>query len=550
MIDAYSYIRFSTPGQLEGDSLRRQTQSAIDYAKANDLVLRDESYQDLGMSAFKGKNLREGALGAFLKAVDDGLIPKGSYLLVENIDRLSRAVIDEALELFLSIIRRGIVIVTLQDKQVYSSDRIREDRGISLIISITYMMRAHEESATKSKRIKEAVKARVAQNRPIGSTPPWLALNEAKTGYIQLTEKVAIVRRIFDAALAGQGAYLISKQLNQEQVPVLRNAITWSVQTVMKLLHSESVFGRLVSKHGVFDDHYPAIIDKAVYFKVQELIELRNRVGKGRKGKNDEVANLFSGLCRCGDCGGPMRFVSATNGAKSAVNHYIECSRKYDSQNCPSAVRLNYEPIERAVLTYLLVFRGIKVKSEAISIDPTDAIRAEIKDKEQQIQKLLDLIESSGQQESRNLLGRLSKREQELEGLQQQLRNVVPARSLKRDLEESQAAFDEHKRLKNTPGPELNKARLRLQGVIKQFIERIDFPSNIREGQINKTPVKRRVAKITFRGDWNALLMKHHLQQKLGKLTPELVARVERTMSGPQAILYEVPKVGARRTSR
>ena len=48
---AYSYLRFSTPGQLEGDSLRRQTEAARAYAERHGLELSDLSYRDLGKSA-------------------------------------------------------------------------------------------------------------------------------------------------------------------------------------------------------------------------------------------------------------------------------------------------------------------------------------------------------------------------------------------------------------------------------------------------------------------------------------------------------------------
>ena len=88
---AYSYLRFSTTEQLKGDSLRRQTQAARAYADTHGLDLDEAlTFRDLGVSAFKGKNVAEGALGAFLQAVDAGRVPPGSWLLVENLDRLSR----------------------------------------------------------------------------------------------------------------------------------------------------------------------------------------------------------------------------------------------------------------------------------------------------------------------------------------------------------------------------------------------------------------------------------------------------------------------------
>ena len=46
---AYSYIRFSTPEQMKGDSLRRQLEASRKYAAEHDLVL-DDTLRDLGKS--------------------------------------------------------------------------------------------------------------------------------------------------------------------------------------------------------------------------------------------------------------------------------------------------------------------------------------------------------------------------------------------------------------------------------------------------------------------------------------------------------------------
>src|ERR1700758_3473375 len=50
---AYSYIRFSSPEQAKGDSLRRQTEAAEAYAKERGLSLDSSlTFRDLGISAF------------------------------------------------------------------------------------------------------------------------------------------------------------------------------------------------------------------------------------------------------------------------------------------------------------------------------------------------------------------------------------------------------------------------------------------------------------------------------------------------------------------
>ncbi|HEV8029566.1 MAG TPA: recombinase family protein, partial [Stellaceae bacterium] len=87
---AYSYLRFSTPEQEHGDSLRRQASMAEAYADKHGLELDARSYRDLGVSAFRGANAETGMLGEFLDLVRSKAIPQGSYLLVESMDRLSR----------------------------------------------------------------------------------------------------------------------------------------------------------------------------------------------------------------------------------------------------------------------------------------------------------------------------------------------------------------------------------------------------------------------------------------------------------------------------
>jgi len=118
---AYSYIRFSTPEQIKGDSLRRQTELSAKYALEHNLNL-DESltFRDLGVSAFNQSNLSNGGqLRAFLDAIDQGVVSSGSYLLVESLDRISRAEILDALEVFTGILNRGITIITLADNMEY-----------------------------------------------------------------------------------------------------------------------------------------------------------------------------------------------------------------------------------------------------------------------------------------------------------------------------------------------------------------------------------------------------------------------------------------------
>jgi len=111
-----SYKRFSTPAQAQGDSLRRQTAMAQAWADRTGVALDTElNLTDEGVSAYTGANLDVGNLGAFLRAVEDGTVPKGSWLLVENLDRLSREPVFDASYTMQGIIRAGVTVVDLSD---------------------------------------------------------------------------------------------------------------------------------------------------------------------------------------------------------------------------------------------------------------------------------------------------------------------------------------------------------------------------------------------------------------------------------------------------
>ena len=108
--------------------------------------------------AYSGKNIASGNFGRFLTAVREGKIEKGSYLLVESFDRMSRQEPIVALQPFMDIVNSGLVLVTLDDERVFSGKISFED----LIISIAKMSRANEESARKSDRLKQVWKEKRA----------------------------------------------------------------------------------------------------------------------------------------------------------------------------------------------------------------------------------------------------------------------------------------------------------------------------------------------------------------------------------------------------
>jgi DNA invertase Pin-like site-specific DNA recombinase len=351
----YSYIRFSTPDQIKGDSLPRQLEVTKEYAAKKGLVL-DESlnFRDLGLSAYSGEHRTRGALGKFLELVEKGKIPKGSILIVESLDRLSREQILSAINQFMQIINQGINIVTLADGMEYSEDSINANMG-QLLLSITIMSRAHEESAMKSKRLRSAWQAKrenLKKRKLTSISPAWLKLDKKKQVFKPITERSQLIQRVFRLYLDGNGAEKIARKLNSEKIPSWRRKNGWHKSYIQKILHNRAVLGefqphKMLNKKRIpvgnpIEDYYPRIISDYDFYSVQE----RMKANTGRGGRNGKISNLFGYVAQCGYCGASMQYINKGKG-----DAYLVCDNARRGLGCVK-ISFRYDEFENAFLEY------------------------------------------------------------------------------------------------------------------------------------------------------------------------------------------------------
>jgi DNA invertase Pin-like site-specific DNA recombinase len=304
---AFSYIRFSSRKQQKGESYRRQSEFAVEICRENGWVL-DESLtlDDLGVSAFRGANAKVGALGEFLEAIRIGRVLRGSILIIESIDRLSRNKVGEALQLFISILNSGVSIVTREPRRTYTQDSINDIAA--LLEPIIYMSRAHEESATKSFRLRDAwakKKERAVQGLPMTRMAPrWLELTEQ--GYRLIPERAETVRAIFRMSADGLGVQRILNHLvaHPDQHPPFGDSGRWRDSYVQQILSNRAVYGEF--QPGMRDErgqkiecgepirgYFPPVVSEDLFYQVQAGMKSRFRV-LGRPGEYE--SNLFTGI--------------------------------------------------------------------------------------------------------------------------------------------------------------------------------------------------------------------------------------------------------------
>ncbi|MET4209071.1 recombinase family protein [Bradyrhizobium sp. LA2.1] len=362
---AYSYVRMSTEVQLKGDSLRRQREASRKYAELHSLELVNFNLTDVNKSGYRGENVASGAFGKFLDDVRQGKIERGSYLLVESFDRMSRQEPIVALKPFIEIVEAGLVLVTLDDERVFKGKISFED----LIISIAKMSRANEESARKSDRLSQAWKAKravISQKKLTARCPSWLRLTPDRMGFEVLEDHAAVVRRIFDEAASGIGTFTIVRRLNEEGIPTFTGKGGWQNSTVNKILSSAAAIGtfqpnRMEGGKRMPDgdpirNYFPRIVTQAVFEAAQRgRLERKTKPESGRQGsggpKGKHLTNLFSKLAVCDYCRKPMHYQN--KGTPPKGQSYLVCSNALRNFGCEMIGRWRYDQFESTFLSFV-----------------------------------------------------------------------------------------------------------------------------------------------------------------------------------------------------
>ena len=361
----YSYLRFSDPKQAAGGSIDRQLEYAARWAADHDLELDASlSLRDEGLSAYHQRHVRQGALGVFLRAVEDGQVHAGSVLIVEGLDRLSRAEPLQAQAQLAQIVNAGITVVTASDGREYNRERLKA-QPMDLVYSLLVMIRAHEESDTKSKRVKAAIRRQCqgwiagTWRAPIrvGKDPHWV--RESEGGEFELIpERTEAVRHVIAMFRQGHGAVRIVRELAERDLQITDSGRSASSH-IYRLLANRMLIGeKTVEVDGEtfrLEGYYPALLTPAEFADLRYLAEQRGR----RKGKG-EIPGVVTGLgiTYCGYCGAAIVAQNIMGRRRDADgrpypgHRRLHCVTYSQSAGCKVSGSCSVVPVERALMLY------------------------------------------------------------------------------------------------------------------------------------------------------------------------------------------------------
>ncbi|SFN95682.1 Site-specific DNA recombinase [Bradyrhizobium sp. Ghvi] len=443
---AYSYVRFSTPEQAKGHSLQRQTDAAQAWAAANKVVLDDElTFQDRGVSGLHGANMETGALGVFLERVKDGTIPRGSWLLVENLDRISRQVARKAVRAIEDIVEAGVTVVDMSDGgREYSAETLDRDPMLFMMMVVRFI-RANEESATKGVRVAKAHAARRQKfagpekiTKPYTlRLPAWIRWSAETCCYELIEKRAELLRWMFEMAADGTGVHSIAAHLNDTKEPTWGaggwKARYWHRSYIRKLLTNKAAIGIFVP-HTVrkvegkrtkqrtpqepIAHRFPAAVDRELFERVNARLGTTEPRGKNA---NAPVRSIFAGIMKCQHCGGTVTRVN------KGEHVYLVCAAAHAKAG---TCRYESVPYAEAVSTFRLRLLGVledaPTGNNTADLDARiEQLKGMVDAGEEYVNELLDLRISD---KSRAAGQRLRDAEQELDGHREELRALLERR--------------------------------------------------------------------------------------------------------------------------
>lgn len=431
-------MRFSDPRQATGHSSERQMAYAAKWAAEHGLVLDDTlTLRDEGLSAYHQRHVKAGALGVFLAAVENGRIPPGSVLVVEGLDRLSRAEPLQAQAQLAQIVNAGITVVTASDGKLYSREHLKAN-PMDLVYSLLVMIRAHEESDTKSKRVTASIRKQCeawmagTYRGPIrnGKDPLWVRWDG--NGWQLIPDRVTAARQAIALYKQGYGATAIIRKLQDAGLSI--TGTTPQTLQIYRLIKQRALIGEkeleIDGEAFRLPGYYPPILSDAEWLELESIAN-----GRARQQGKGVVPHILTGLgiTVCGYCGRAM--VGQNIGTRRKKDgdpiqdgyRRLHCTSKSHG-GCSVYGSTSVAPFERALMNYCSDIVNLKALYGADrSAGPLATLtqaRQQLAEVTEKLERLTDaMLESSDE----GVPATFAKRARELEAQQQRLQASVQA---------------------------------------------------------------------------------------------------------------------------
>jgi hypothetical protein len=260
--------------------------------------------------------------------------------------------------------------------------------------SVLHFTRSHDESAQKSRRIKDA------WNRKFNSIEDGKQLTARVPFWIEKTDrtkaivdKVSVVKQIYKLASNGLGAMRIAQELNAEKVPTpTKQSKQWALSSIKKVLASEAVLGTLVAANGKrYENYYPIIINQKTWTKTRYI----GTTSASARGTLE--AHPLSGLMLC-SCGATAQRSGKTGRPRKdgTKNHWktLVCGKSLSNPRDENGKPLHRKDCEYRSISYDIILNNVKAALIRMEdFDPKDQVGKDLSVKRREAEHIESMIE-------------------------------------------------------------------------------------------------------------------------------------------------------------
>nr|WP_321153311.1 recombinase family protein [uncultured Acetatifactor sp.] len=416
------YIRLSKEDgdKAESNSISNQRDLIYSFLKEKeDIQVYEEKVDD----GYSGVGFNRPALISMLEDVKQG---KVNCIIVKDLSRFGRNYIETGRYIQQIFPFMGVRFIAINDH--YDSEHM-DSQTDNIILPFKNLMN-DSYSRDISIKVRSQIEVRQKRGDYIGSFPVYgYFRDQERKGKLVIDYAAAeVVRDIFDMRIKGYNNRRIADYLNEHGIPSpmeykmllhwryttsfkLKAQAKWSPIAVERILKNEIYTGVMVQgkektlnykvkkrikvdkKEWIrVEDTHEAIITKEVFAIVQKLM-LRDT----RTAPDGKKLYLFSGLLRCGGCGGNM-VRKKIRSAGGEYCYYICSNNKNDKSVC-SSHRIREDFLRKAVLEMLRTHLSL-----VSTMDEMEGMIAKLPLQEQEVQKRCRQLE-----ERRNELARYQK---------------------------------------------------------------------------------------------------------------------------------------------
>ncbi len=321
-----AYARVSTDSSKQGESIQNQMSYYEQHIREN------PDYGFVGVFADRGHTGTKDTRPEFQRMIELCRAGEIDCILTKSISRFARNT-----TIVLEYVRELKLLGVEVHFEKENIKTLSKDGELMLTVLSSF---AEEESRSVSENLKWRVKNKFDRGEMIINTSRFLGYDKDEYGELIINKKeAAIVRRIFEDYIAGNGAFKIANALNVEGIPTVAGA-RWHDTTVLHILKNEKYKGdALLQKYYrpdhlckknkrnigqrdsyyIEDNHIP-IISKEMWEQVQ--MELKKRIKNTGTSRN---RHPLSGLLICSKCGSKLKR-RVWNSGKDCEKAVWQCS--------------------------------------------------------------------------------------------------------------------------------------------------------------------------------------------------------------------------------